>query len=143
MNYKLIKSSNDDIERLIKYKKNTIFEYVSNLSDEEINKINNYVDNTVPELLDNYSNIVIDDKVVGCLLVTNKDDGVLLDEIYIEKEYRNQGIGTNIIKEVLSNNNIVYLWVYKENIKAISLYKSLGFNVIDETETRYYMKYEV
>ena len=31
------------------------------------------------------------------------------------------------------------IWVYKENIKAISLYKKLGFEVVEETQTRYYM----
>ena len=52
---------------------------------------------------------------VGCLLVTKKDDGVILDEIYLEEEYRNKGIGTEIIKNILKNNFIVYLWVYKKN----------------------------
>ena len=32
MDYKLIKSSNDDIEKLIDYKKKTIFEYAKDLS---------------------------------------------------------------------------------------------------------------
>ena len=40
-----------------------------------------------------------------------------------------------------SYNDIVYLWVYKENERAISLYKDLGFKIIDETEERFYMKY--
>ena len=141
MDYKLIKSSNDDIEKLIDYKKKTIFEYAKDLPENEINKINNYVKNNVPKLLNNYSNIVVDNKVVGCLLLTDKDDGKLLDEIYLEEEYRNKGIGTNIIKDIITNNNIIYLWVYKENIQAISLYKKLGFVVIEETESRYYMKY--
>jgi len=141
MDYKLIKSSNDDIEKLIDYKKKTIFEYAKDLSENEINKINNYVKNNVPKILNNYSNIVVDDKVVGCLLLTDKDDGTLLDEIYLEEKYRNKGIGTSIIKEVINNNDIIYLWVYKENVQAISLYKKLGFNVIEETESRYYMKY--
>ena len=141
MNYKLIKSSNDDIEKLIDYKKKTIFEYAKDLPINEINKINNYVKNNVPKLLNNYFNIVVDDKVVGCLLLTDRDDGVLLDEIYLEKEYRNKGIGTDIIKNVINNNDIIFLWVYKENLKAVSLYKKLGFAVLDETESRYYMKY--
>ena len=42
-----------------------------------------------------------------------------------------------------SNNKNIYLWVYKENIKAVSLYKRLGFKIIDETESRYYMEYNV
>ena len=141
MNYKLVKSSNDDIDKLIDYKKKTIFEYANDLPNDEINKINNYVNNNVPKLLDNYLNIVVDDKIVGCLLLTDKDDGILLDEIYLEEDYRNKGIGTDIIKNVISNNDKIYLWVYKENFKAVSLYKKLGFNVINETESRYYMKY--
>lgn len=141
MIYNLIKASNKDIDRLIEYKKKIIFEYAKDLSEEEINEINNYVNKEVKKLIKDYFNIIVDNKIVGSLLLTKKDDGILLDEIYIEEKYRNKGIGTNIIKEVISNNNIIYLWVYKENISAISLYKKLGFNIIKETETRYYMKY--
>lgn len=43
MNYKLVKSSIYDIEKLIEYKKRTIYEYAKDLSENEINKINNYV----------------------------------------------------------------------------------------------------
>lgn len=141
MKYELINSSKNDIERLIKYKKETIYEFANNLSEEEINRINNYIITNVPKLLDNYFNIVINNKVIGCVLITNKDDGKLLDEIYIEEKFRNKGIGTSIIKDIIRENTIVYLWVYKENKQAISLYKKLGFKVIDETDSRYYMKY--
>lgn len=141
MEYKLLKSTSNDINRLIEYKKRTIYEYAKDLSDKEINKINRYIASEVPKLIDVYCNIMVDNKIIGCLLLTNKDDGKLLDEIYLEKVYRNKGIGTEIIRDILSNNDIVYLWVYKKNDKAISLYRKLGFNVIEETESRYYMKY--
>ncbi len=141
MEYKLSTSSNKDINRLIEYKKRTIYEYAKDLSNEEIDKINKYVTSEVPKLINDYCNIIVDNKIVGCLLLTNKDDGKLLDEIYLEEEYRNKGIGTEIINDILNNNDIVYLWVYKENEKAITLYKKLEFNVIEETESRYYMKY--
>lgn len=64
-----------------------------------------------------------------------------MDEIYLEEQYRSKGIGTNIIKQVLNENKIVYLWVYKDNVKAIKLYENLGFIVEEETETRYFMKF--
>lgn len=51
-------------------------------------------------------------------------------------------IGTNIITNIIEKHPIVYLWVYKNNIRAISLYERLGFKVIEETKTRYYMKYK-
>ena len=141
MNYKLMKANIDDVSILIDYKLKNIFDYAENLSLEEIKQINNYVKSNVPKEIDDYRVICINDKKIGCLLVVNKDDGVLLDEIYLEEKYRNKGIGTSIIKKILSNYNIVYLWVYKLNTRALSLYKKLGFKIIDETETRYYMKY--
>ena len=141
MNYKLMKANIDDVSILIDYKLKNIFDYAESLSLEEIKQINNYVKSNVPKEIDDYRVICINDKKIGCLLVVNKDDGVLLDEIYLEEKYRNKGIGTSIIKKILSNYNIVYLWVYKLNTRALSLYKKLGFKIIDETETRYYMKY--
>ena len=142
MNYILVKSSNDDVDKLIEYKKETVFKYANNLSEEEKNKISNYINNNIASEIKNYCNIVIIDNIVGCLLLIDKEDGKLLDEIYLKKEYRNKGIGTDIIKNIIKENNIIYLWVYKSNTKAISLYKKLGFSIIQEEKTRYYMKYE-
>ena len=141
MEYKLSKSSEKDINRLIEYKNRTIYQYAKDLSSEEIDRINKYVTSEIPRLINDYCNIIVDNKIVGCILLTNNDSGKLLDEIYLEEKYRNKGIGTKIIMDILNNNDVVYLWVYKENEKAISLYKKLGFNVIEETESRYYMKY--
>lgn len=142
MKYKLNKANTNNINSLIEYKLNIILEYAPNLINTEINEIKNYVIDEVSNKLDNYKIINMENKEIGCLLIENKDDGILLDEIYIEEEYRNKGIGTDIVKNILLNNNIVYLWVYKLNTKAIDLYKRMGFVIIDETESRYYMKYE-
>lgn len=68
--------------------------------------------------------------------------GLLLDEIFIQKEYRDKGLGSSIIKNyVLNNDDNIYLWVYKDNIKAINLYNKIGFKVREETDTRYYVEY--
>ena len=83
-----------------------------------------------------------DDKLIG--LVSGLSDeciNLFISYLVIDPEYQNNGIGTSIIKNILNNNDIVYLWVYKENKIAISLYKRLGFNIIEENESRYYMKY--
>ena len=89
-----------------------------------------------------YYNIIIDDKIIGSILLKDMPQGKLLDEIYLEKDFRNTGIGTDIIRKILEKNRNIYLWVYKENKKAISLYKRLGFIIVDETDSRYYMKYD-
>ena len=142
--YKLENASIKDIERIKKYKLNTIFEYAKDLDKEEVEKINNYVNKTTPKQIFEYKNIVLDNIIVGSFLITKNENGLLLDEIFIEEQYRNKGIGTSIIKDVVSkSNNNVYLWVYKDNIKAVNLYNKIGFNIKEETDSRYYMEYKV
>ena len=128
--YKLENASIKDIERIKKYKLNTIFEYAKDLDKEEVEKINNYVNKTISNQIFEYKNIVLNNIVVGSFLITKNENGLLLDEIFIEEQYRNKGIGTSIIKDVVSKSNSnVYLWVYKDNIKAFNLYNKIGFNI--------------
>ena len=139
--YKLIKAENKDIEFLNKCKKQTILDYANNISNEEIERINNYVDKTIPKELKNYQVIICDSKLVGCILVKPYKDGIILDEIYLIEEYRNKGIGSAIISNLINEiSKPIYLWVYKKNIDAIKLYKKYGFEIIEETEERYFMK---
>lgn len=141
MRFELKKATKKNIKYLEKAKLYNIFQYAHNLEKEEIDRINRYVKIHIPMEIEDYRIINVNNNIVGCLLVVNEQDGIMIDEIYLEKDYRNKGIGTNIIKEILSQNKIVYLWVYKENIKALSLYKKLGFKIMEETDTRYFMKY--
>ena len=140
--YKLVKASKKDIPRLIRYKKDIIYMYSKDLAEDERNKIDEYVITSVNEMFKDYYNIIIDDKIIGSILLQDMPQGKLLDEIYLEKDFRNTGIGTDIIRKMLKKNRNIYLWVYKENKKAISLYKRLGFIIVDETDSRYYMKYD-
>lgn len=140
MNYNLRNANIKDIQILIKYKLNTIMEYANDLTKEENKKIINYVNNNIPKQINNYQMILINNKIIGAVSINNIDDGILLDEIFIEKDFRNKGIGSNIIKKIIENYDTVYLWVYKLNYKAINLYKKMGFKIVQETETRYYMK---
>ena len=140
--YKLENASIKDLERIKKYKFNTIFEYAKDLDKEEIEKINNYINKNVLKQIFEYQNIILNNVIVGSFLITKNENGVLLDEIFIEEQYRNKGIGSTIIKDIISKtNDDLYLWVYKDNIRAVNLYNKLGFNIKEETDSRYYMEY--
>ena len=141
MKYDLISANVEHIPMLIEYKYNNVLEYAVDIADDEKDKIKGYVSKDIPEELDKCKMIFLDDKVIGCLIVKPDDGFTLLDEIFIEEEYRNLGIGTDIINKILSTEEVVCLWVYKLNEKAIKLYKRLGFEIIEDTKTRYFMKY--
>ena len=141
-NYKLINASNKDEKRLKYYKLKTITDYVHDLNDEIMIKINSYINKNVPEQINKYKNIVYNNELIGSVLINESDNGLLIDELFIEERYRNKGIGTSIIKTIIENYNLnIYSWVYKENKKAFNLYKSLGFFIKDETNSRYYMEF--
>lgn len=142
VNYQLEPAGNSDVERIRKYKLASILDYAGDLNQAELDRINRYVDEQLSKQLDCYQNIVCGGVVVGSVLARQIDDGLLLDEIFIEKKYRGRGIGSSVIKNILScSNDSVFLWVYKTNVDAIRLYRNLGFVVVDETNARYYMAY--
>ena len=132
-----------DISLLETWKLQTVLDYAGKLSIEEQEKIRNYVHNEVLEYLHFFELIEVSSSIVGCVLVRPYQDGYLLDEIYLEKEYRNLGIGSSILKDKTMQFSPLYLWVYKDNKKAISLYKRIGFLVKEETVIRYFMKFVV
>lgn len=140
--YELRKATENDVQLLIKYKLSTIFQFADDISNNEEKEIKEYVNDSVPKLLNEYKIIVVNGHDIGCFLVTDYEDGKLIDEIYLEDEYRGKGIGTDLIFNILSKHNVAYLWVYKQNKEAIKLYKKLGFKIELETDTRYFMKHE-
>lgn len=140
--YKLVSAKKEDEELLIKFKLDTILGSSKKINEEESNKIINYVKTYIPNNIKYYKIISIDNKKIGCFSLKPYEDGLMIEEIYLLEEYRNKGIGSNIISNTLIKyKKPIYLWVYKENIKAIKLYKKYKFKIIEETETRYFMKH--
>lgn len=126
--YKLIKANKKDKKKLFQYKLK-----LTKINNKETSKILN---KDVKRKRKNYQMIIYNDEIIGCLLLEKNQ----INEIFIEEEYRNKLIGTNIINDIILKNKETYLWVYKDNRKAIELYKRLGFKVIKKTEQSYYMR---
>ena len=71
--------------------------------------------------------------IVGYILIRRTDNNTcLLDGLYVEKEYRNKGIGKSLLTEAISrikNMNVKYvdINVMYNNIIAKHIYEKLGF----------------
>ena len=109
-----------------------------------------YVENLGKEKDDHILIAEADDKIVGAVLVRIMDDyGHIDDEtpsliISVEKEYRGKGIGRSLLSSMLSllskcGYKAVSLSCQKENY-AVSLYKSLGFEIIKDIDEEYIMR---
>lgn len=86
--------------------------------------------------------IYYDEEVIGFAMYgsfgTNKDTWI--DRIMIDEKYQGKGLGkmamTKLI-DIVSKEygvNVIYLSIIEENRKAYSLYKSLGFEFMNERD---------
>ena len=67
------------------------------------------------------------------LILNDDSKEYLIDGLYVEEDFRRQGIASKLIKEALdivkeSDINFVNINVLANNLSAISLYKSFGFD---------------
>lgn len=87
---------------------------------------------------------VMDDNIVAYIYAkrisndSSKSIGYLIDGLYVEEKYRNQGIGKKLIKEVISRCSIngcsyIDINVMYKNELAKNLYNSLNFNELKLT----------
>ena len=115
--------------------KDFIFNMVEKLTPKK--DISNYVNKHLKDT----KIIKKNDQVIGIVIYYKENSRYLLDLIYIKDKYQNLGIGHNIIKNLIDNQkkNKTQLEVLKSNIKAIKLYKNLGFQIISETKNKYIM----
>ena len=51
------------------------------------------------------------------------------------------GIGRIVMQNEIDNHDVVRLNVFKDNEHAISLYESLGFEIIQDMDNSYIMEY--
>lgn len=98
---------------------------------------NYIVTNHFNKMLDDENIIIlayyINEIIVGYILIRRTSNNTcLLDGLYVEKEYRNKGIGKSLLKEAISrikNMNVKYvdINVMYNNIIANHIYEKLGF----------------
>jgi len=77
-------------------------------------------------------------KFVGMFIVDENSDHLWLDEIQIDPCYQNQGIGTEVIGQLITRARACYLplrlKVLHANQSAYRLYQKLGFRLIGEAK---------
>lgn len=91
----------------------------------------------------------VNNEIVGAVWVRIMNDYGHIDEqtpsfaISVLKEYRNYGIGTNLMEQMLKNLKIqgykqASLFVQKMNY-AVHMYLKAGFEIVDENDEEYIM----
>ena len=144
---------NDEIELLKEFLYEAIFipEGVTPPPKDIVEKpeLRVYTDDFGTRQGDNCLVAVIDNKVVGAVWTRIMDDYGHVDDatpsfaISLYKDYRDQGIGRKLMKEMLSllktqGFNKASLAVQKANY-AVRMYEKVGFHTVDENDEEYIM----
>ena len=139
LNYEV--ATADDIESIYEFNKYLIdsYEEIQNIQYE---KVLNWVHKKIETYINEYQRIICNGELAGYFRFYQDGNRMELDDLYIFPDYRNQQIGTRVVKKCLSETNLpVYLYVFSKNYKAVALYERLGFRVIETIKnTRYIMQ---
>ena len=149
MNYSIRKATINDAKRLNELL--TLFIRDEKKYDNNINtecKINSYYE----YIIDKENNYLLvaesSNKIIGYLYGKIMDDGntvidkvAKIDALYIDENYRHQGIGSSLInefKKIVKEENVKYIEVNacNDNKEAITTYKNNGFNEIKAVTIR-------
>lgn len=84
-------------------------------------------------------------KNIGYLQLKIEMDSIHLINILILSEFQGQGLGTEIMHDLIAKskteNVTLKLGVFKINTGAKRLYEKLGFKTYSESDTHFYMRY--
>lgn len=88
--------------------------------------------------------VMVEAEAIGLLTVEEHDDHLWLVKVYLLAQWRNRGIGRELVGGVLERGRVagkpVRLRVLRVNTRARALYESLGFRVVGETPERFLME---
>lgn len=119
---------------MIKEIKISDYQFLTNIDKD----IHNFINNSPYRHIRMYE----EDEVKGYIIYDIIDDRMEIINIYVDNNYRHQGIGTKLLNNIIllakvNKFNNISLEVNVNNIEAICLYKKLGFTV-EATRDNYY-----
>lgn len=132
--YKIVDAKEEHIDMLISIKLLTMIDddIHKKLTREEKANIKKNITKSVNENYQKYKLLFFNGEMIGSYLVLDYLDGKIIDQIYINEKYRNKGIGNAVVRDILSENDNLYVWVYKSNKLALNFFDSLGFTLKED-----------
>lgn len=141
MNLTYAPAQKDDIEPLFQLSKDLIDQY-ENISQIDYSKVLSWVRNKIEKHIGEYACILRGDKKVGYYRFHPAEGKMELDDLYVFSPYQGQGIGNEIIRKCIAETDLpIFLYVFIQNTKAVSLYKRFGFRITETIRnSRYIME---
>lgn len=130
-----------DIEPIFELSKRLIDDY-EDISSIDYNAVLDWVNKKIQNNITEYTCVTVNGEKAGYYRLHPVGNEMEIDDLYVLPAFRNQGVGTQIIKKCLSQTKCnVFLYVFTKNVDAIRFYKRFGFETVKKvSNTRIVMK---
>ena len=142
MELSFVQATAADIEPIYELNRQLILDY-EKLESIDLNRVLGWVHAKIQSSLPEYTVIHADGQKAGYYhFFRNRDGEWELDDLYVFPEFRNRGIGTQVINRCFSSClEPVMLYVFIKNQRAVSLYRKMDFEIVETIkDSRYLMK---
>lgn len=85
----------------------------------------------IEKRLGEYTRVLADGEPAAFFRFVPDGQRMELDDLYVLPAYRNQGIGTAVLRRCIAQGKPVYFYVFAGNTRAVALYEREGFRVTE------------
>ena len=135
------KATQEDVEPIFSLC-NALIESYEDISSIDYPKVLGWIERKLKKNIEKYTVISLDDETVGYYCLEKQEEKWELDDFYILPSHRGKGIGSTVLEKICNDTQGgIFLYVFTQNIRAISLYTRFGFRIVERvSDTRQIME---
>ena len=127
-----------DLPLLFQLNKQLIETY-ENLTAIDCSRVFPWVEQNLRSHLPHFHRVLCDGVLAGFFCLCDGE----IDSLFILPAFRGKGIGTMAVQYCQQQSPSLHLFVFKQNTRAVALYRKLGFRIAKEVSpTRYIMEWK-
>ena len=102
-------------------------------NEVDLDRVLQWLERKIRAHISLYTCVFRGNEKVAFFSFSEQEDGWELDDLYVLEPYRNQGIGSRILKHCMEmTSRPIYLYVFTANDGAIRLYARHGFTITQQ-----------
>ena len=140
MDLQYVQAEHSDVNVILSLSLELVKQY-EDLASVDYDKISSWLRKRTEENIERYTCVLHHGQKVAFYCLLQQDGGTELDDFYVLPQFRNKGIGSEILKKCCEDAKMpMFLYVFANNIGAVSLYRRNGFSISKQVSpTRYIM----
>lgn len=100
--------------------------------DLDLPMVLNWTKRKIEKRIGEYTRVLCDGAVAAYYRFVPDGERMELDDLYVLPAYRDQGIGTAILRRCLAQGKPIYFYVFTGNVRAVALYEREGFRKVED-----------